>query len=168
MSLKKDRHRWCILFAAMLFATLAVEGQDATTEADMDVRLDVYRAADLVVTPIDFGTVLINSESGTVTMDSAGALSFTGGILGTFDGPFGSAKAGTLTMDANAGATATITLDPAIDLGAGVTLTPALDNAAVAMTGGPVTISVYGRVDFPADTKTGDYDGVLVVNVTYN
>ena len=168
MRMKATWHRWCAVFAVALFSAVAARAQDPTTEANIDVRLEVYRAADLAVTAIDFGTVLINGDSGSVKMDSSGALTFTGGILETFDGPFGAATAGTLTMDANAGATANITLDPTVDLGSGVIFTPALDSTAVAMTGGPVTVSIYGTVDFPTNTQTGNYDGLLHVNVTYN
>ena len=168
MRRRTNWRRWCAVFAVALFPAAAIHAQDPTTETNIDVRLEVYRAADLVVTPIDFGTVLINGESGSVTMDSAGALSFTGGILETYDGPNGAAKAGTLTMDAHAGATANVTLDPTVDLGSGVVFTPALDSASVAMTGAPVSVNVYGTVDFPANTQTGNYDGLLTVNVSYN
>ncbi len=172
MSAQTTWHRWRVAFAATLFTTTffaaaAAEGQDPTTEANIDVRLEVYRAADLVVTPIDFGTVLINGDNGTLTMDGAGSLSFSGGILETYDGPVGTAQAGSLTLDAHAGAIANITVDPEVDLGSGVKFTPQLDETAVAMMGGPVTVSVYGSVDFPADTQTGTYDGLLTVNVSY-
>ncbi len=168
MSTSMPWHRWRAVFAAALVFAATAQAQDPTTETEIDIRLEVYRAADLEVTPIDFGTVLINGDSGTLEMDSTGMLRFAGGILQVFDGPLGSAQAGTLTMDANAGATANITLDATVDLGSGVTFTPEIGSTAVAMNGGPVTVNVYGTVEFPANTQSGNYDGLLTVNVSYN
>jgi hypothetical protein len=156
-----------MLFATMFFARTA-QGQDGATEAALDVYVEVYRAADLVTTPIDFGTVLINSKSGTVAMDPNGDLIFSGGILKLFDGPSGPAMAGTLTMDANAGATASIALSSSVHLGTGVFFTPELDSHTVVMQGGPVTVKIFGSIHFPANTQTGDRNGVLTVTVSYN
>ena len=162
-------HRWwCAVFVAVLCTTVAGEAQDPTTETEIDVRLEVYRAADLEVTPIDFGTVLINGDEGILEMGSSGELRFAGGILEVYDGPSGPARAGTLTMDANDGAIANIDLDDTVDLGSGIVFTPELDEDAVVMTGGPVTVNVFGTVEFPANTQTGNYDGLLTVNVSYN
>ena len=171
MRFKNRSSVWNLLaasfFVAIPFAALADGVRDPTTEAEIDVRLEVYRAADLRVTPIDFGTVLINGEGGVLSMDSSGELTSVGGILETFDGPSGPAAPGTLTLDANVGATASISLDPLVELGGGVTFFPKLDSTDVPMTGAPVTVILYGEVLFPENTQTGTYDGILNVNVNY-
>ena len=154
--------------AALLLSSLAVEAQDPTTFTEMEIGFEVYRVAELQVTPIDLGTILINGEGGTVAMDASGRLSASGGVLTTVDGPFGAPRPGTLTLDADAGITATITLSPSVDLGGGVSFTPALDSASVAMTGSPVTVNVYGTLEIPPNTQTGSYDGLLTVDVSYN
>lgn len=154
--------------AAILLSALAGEGQDPTTTTEMEIGFGIYRVAELQVTAIDFGVILINGEGGTVVMDSSGGLASSGGILTTLDGPFGAARPGTLTMDADAGVTATITLSTSVDLGSGLVFTPALDNTSVAMSGSPVTVNVYGVLRIPPNTQTGSYDGILAVDVSYN
>ena len=93
------------VFFAMVSATLwllplTVEGQDPASFTEMEIGFEIYRVAELEVTPIDFGSILINGQGGTVVMDGSGRLTFSGGVLNTVDGPFGAARAGALTLDA--------------------------------------------------------------------
>ena len=150
--------------AAVLFTSGASHAATPTS-AEMEVRVDIERAADLVVTPIDFGTILINGDAGQVNMDQAGAITSAGGVLQTYGTP----QAGTLTIDANNGAVATVTMDPSVALGTeGVVFTPTADTTTVNLDGTPSTVTVYGVVDFPADTQTQSLTGLLNINVSYN
>ncbi|MCG8459425.1 MAG: DUF4402 domain-containing protein [Holophagales bacterium] len=157
-----------LFLSAMLLAAPAVEGQGSPTETAMEIGFEVFRVAELQVTPIDLGSILINEESGTVTLDRSGGLSYSGGIVSVMDGPFGAPRPGTLTMDADVGVTATIELSSSVDLGGGLVFTPRMESSSVPMTGSPVTVSVYGTLRIPPNTPTGSYGGILAVDVSYN
>jgi hypothetical protein len=135
------------------------------TSAEMEVRVDIERAADLSVTPIDFGTILINGDAGAVDMDVNGGITPSGGVLQTYGVP----TAGSLTIDANNGSVATITMDTTVNLGtAGVVFTPTASATSVNLTGTPSTVTVHGKVEFPAGTETQSLAGLLNINVSYN
>ena len=151
--------------ATALLFTASNSFSATPTSAEMEVRVDIERAADLSVTPIDFGTILINGDAGSVNMDVNGGLAPSGGVLQTY----GSPQTGSLTIDANSGSVATITMDPTVALGtAGVVFTPAADTTTVNLTGDPATVTFHGTVDFPAGTDTQSLAGLLNIDVSYN
>jgi hypothetical protein len=161
-----NRRATFVLLTAFVsvFAAPPAEADDfAATRAHMGIRFSAYRVADLQVTPIDFGSILINGQSGRVDMDSNGSVSFSGGVVQVS----GFSQAGTLTLDGD-GVIATIALDPRVDMGDGVTYTPTASTSNVQLTGKPETVYIYGTINLPAGIRTNEYHGVLNIRVTYN
>lgn len=141
----------------------AAVARTAAVNADMDIRFGVHRVADLQVTPIDFGSILVNGRGGRVEMNSAGSISYSGGVLSVS----GFSQAGSITLDAD-GVVATLSLDQQVSMGNGVAFVPVASSTSVHLTGSPRTVYIYGTIEIPAGTRTNDYRGVLNVSVTYN
>lgn len=135
----------------------------ADQDTDLEIRLSTSRVADLETTPIDFGSILINGDPGQVVMDANGIVNFSGGVIQVLGFP----EVGTLTLDAE-NTIATITLEPKVDLGGGVVFEPISSQSTVNLFGVAETIKIFGSIDFPANTRSGNYDGILTINITYN
>jgi hypothetical protein len=132
-------------------------------QAGMDVRFSVFRVADLQVTPVDFGSIMVNGQSGRVDMDGNGNLTYSGGVIQVSGFP----QTGVLTLDGE-NVTANIMIDPRVEMGDGVAFLPSASAASVQLTGRPATVRIFGTILLPAGVPTHEYRGVLKINVTYN
>lgn len=148
----------------LLLGLIQTADAQSPFDGEMDVRMDVVRVADLQATAIDFGTVLINGDSGSVVMDRQGSLRFSGGVIQTQGFP----QVGELIIDADNGVTASISFDPVIDMGGGVQFRPQASRTLVNLHGTPEKILIFGEMLFPMATQSGTHTGLLAITVTYN
>jgi len=156
---------WLRLLAPLLLAITPITLTAQTPfDADMSVQMDVVRVADLRAIPIDFGTILINGDAGSVVMSRTGNLRFSGGVIQTQGFP----QVGELIIDADLGITATIDFDPVVDMGRGVEFRPIASRRMVMLHGTPEHIYIYGEMRFPIATQSGSHTGLLAITVTYN
>jgi hypothetical protein len=165
--LEMNGFRFCGLAALALLSLLMASPPLIAASpygADMEVRMDVVRVANLSVLPVDFGTVLINGESGSVMMGAAGDLNYSGGVIQVQ----GFSQPGELTLDGDSGITATISFPALVDMGNGVTFRPQADRTMVMLNGGPETVLIFGEMIFPNATTSGSHLGLLPIEVTYN
>lgn len=126
--------------------------------------MDVVRVAALSVLPIDFGTVLINGKSGSVTMAATGAMSYNGGVIQIQGFP----QVGELTLDGDNGVMATISFPNVVDMGDGVEFRPQADKTILTLSGSPEKVRIFGEMQFPNATTSGNHIGLLSIDVTYN
>lgn len=157
----------CFLRPALPVLLLLGPIQSATAQSpadvDMSIHMDVVRVADLRTTPIDFGSILINGDSGSVVMDRHGSLHFSGGVIQTQ----GFAQMGELTINSDRGITASIGFDTVVDMGGGVEFRPQASRTRVTLNGMPETINIFGEMLFPVATQSGKHAGLLNISVTY-
>lgn len=156
------RYRYFLLF---LLSAGPLQGVWAQCPADseLDVRMEVVRVADLRTKPVDFGTILINGDSGSVVMDRNGALRLNGGVIQALGYP----QPGELTIDSDRGISAGITFDSIVDMGGGVEFRPQVSRRKVNLNGAPETIRIFGEMRFPMATQSGEHTGLLILRVTY-
>lgn len=156
-----SRPTLCLL---LLPGLIQSAGAQSLVEVDMDIQMDVVRVAELHATAVDFGTILINGESGSVAMDRHGSLRFSGGVIQTQGFP----QVGELTINADRGISASISFDSMIDMGGGVEFRPQASRTLVNLNGTSETIRIFGEMLFPMATQSGKHTGLMTITVTYN
>lgn len=125
-------------------------------------------------TDLDFGTVSISGDAGTVTVDAASAANAsasgvstvgTGQTAANFTISGQSGASVTITspssITVNGPSSSTMSIAPTCSLGAGTSHTATL-------TGGSVTFYIGGTLSVGATQTTGDYTGTFNITAMYN
>ena len=163
-----EKKNYLIIGITIVIFTMLTTSIPLAFSAKMGVKVDIKRTGNknnkLKETPIDFGNLLISRKAGEITMDKAGSITFSGGILQAYGFP----QVGTLTIKAKKNTIASITIDPIINLGKGVTFTPVADKTILYLGNTAETIKIYGSINFDKNTKTENLQGILSISIDYN
>lgn len=123
------------------------------------------------VSNLEFGTVSAGAVAGSVRVDSEGKRSATGGVVINPNGAFTPAR---FVIQGKPNGSFTVTLPKRVELTDNTGNTIAVDNIRPSTptgrldTDGAMELSVGGQINLDANQSTGDYTGILVVELNYS
>lgn len=166
----KSRHPFCGYFIAL--AILLVPGPSFAVSAVATVNVTVARFLSITNTSaLEFGVVSASATAGSVVIDANGLRFTTGGVQINPSGLFTPAK---FIIEGRPDASFSINLPEKVELrdGNGNTIevnkfetnnqTGNLDS------NGALEVKVGGKINLDANQKSGDYSGVMIVELNYS
>lgn len=145
-------------------APLSAQGFNETA---LPIEINVFRAASLQAVGIDFGSVLINEDPGSITLGTDGSLTTSGGVLSTF----GTTQVGRIEVGAFDGASVEVGFDDTVilsgNVGENLVFSPIVDQTQKTVGGQPAEFLFGGTVAFERDTLEGQYTGQMSIRVFY-
>lgn len=120
---------------------------------------------------LEFGTVSVSSTAGSVSVDTEGMRFTTGGVTVNPSGVFNPAK---FIIEGKPDASFSITLPDSVELRDGKGNILQVDEfKASNQTGnldsnGALEVKIGGKINFDANQKSGDYSGVMIVELNYS
>ena len=157
---------FCILLV-MITATPVHAGSAAGTAIATITRfLSITHISEL-----EFGTVSASSAAGSVVIDIQGNRFSTGGVVINPSGAFTPAK---FVIQGKPNASFTVSLPNIVELRDTAGNSIAVDNIKSSLESGrlgdegALEITVGGQINLKANQSTGDYSGILVVELNYS
>lgn len=167
MTFISRRHVCVCLSLAMTMATPLYAGSTAgTTQATVTRFLAISRLSDLA-----FGTVSVSASAGSVRIDPLGNRYTSGGVAIDPADPFKPAR---FFIQGKPNAAFTVALPPSVQLKDPAGNAIVVDNIKSSLASGRLgeagsaEIFVGGQINLKANQATGDYSGVLVVELHYS
>ena len=123
------------------------------------------------VTSLDFGTISASSTAGSVVVDASGSRFTTGGVTINPSGSFNPAR---FVIEGKPDANFSLKLPDSVELrdGNGNTILVEkfqIDNPEGNLdSSGSMEIKIGGKINLDANQKSGDYSGVMVVELNYS
>ncbi len=149
---------------ALLCSPCCAQGFNDTA---LPIEINVFRAASLQAEGIDFGSVLINENPGSITLGTDGSVTTSGGVLSTF----GTTQVGRIEVGAYDGASIEVVFDDSAILsgnaGENLTFSPIVDQTQKTVGGQPAEFLFGGTVAFERETLEGQYTGQMSIRVFY-
>ena len=150
------------IFALTAFLVSGERAEAITGNASAQIAIPVTIAE---TTALDHGTVVASGSLGTVTISTAGARGFTGGVTGLG----GSPTQGVFAVTGETNNAFTTTMDPTSSLtGPGTAMIATLSNdAPTNLTTGSATVNVGSSLAVAASQTPGAYAGTFSITVNY-
>ncbi len=150
------------IFALTAFLVSGERAEAVTGNASAQIAIPVSIAE---TTALDHGTVVASGVLGTVTISTAGARGFTGGVTGLG----GSPTQGVFAVTGETNNAFTTTVDATSTLsGPGANMIATLSNDAPSnLSGGSATINVSASLAVGINQTTGAYSGTYAITVNY-